>query len=359
MREIIVRICFIFSFASCALSNGNASPQMIVGVVAPLSGAFSSVGESIKNSVILASQKYDSDGRVKFLFEDDQMAPKNTVNAVTKLIEVDKVNALVVFGTPTSLAVNSIAESRQTPMVALSILDKVNAGKRFVFRHWVKAGILNDLILDGFKQRKYKNVAVVTTVNDAALDLRDRFRTSGIANILIDEEFDRQDVDFRAVIAKLRAKNPDSVYVLLWPPQLGIFVKQLREGGFSGDIFGYSNFEDPKEVEASGGKLVGGWYASGDDRNASAYYKDYEATYKAYPATGGANAYDVAKMLIEGSSAPNLTEHLHSLHDFSGTFGSYSSTGNNDFNLPAATKKVTAEGFEFISAPNSVPNSMK
>lgn len=57
-------------------------PSFKIGIVAPLTGSSASSGVTIKNSVQMAQLRFDPLKSVKFLFEDDQLAPKNTVSAV-------------------------------------------------------------------------------------------------------------------------------------------------------------------------------------------------------------------------------------------------------------------------------------
>ena len=331
----------------------EASPppkKRTIGVVAPLSGTAHSWGETVKNSVLLASKQFDSAHAVTFLFEDDQLQPKNTVTAVNKLILEDKVDGLIVYGSPTSLAVNSLAEQAKVPMIALSIVDRVVEGKKYVMKHWVPARTENDLISAEVRRHGYKRVAIVTAQNDAMLLLRNLFRESAAAEVVLDEEFPRENTDFRATVARIRSAAPDAVYVLLWSPQPGTFAKQLREQGYTGPIFGSHNLEDANEVKAAGGALEGAWLATGDDRNAIDYLSAYKSAYQSSPTAGGVDGFDVAAMFIAVSQSPDLNAALHGLKGFRGGFGVYGATEHNDFNIPAVLKQVTGESFRTLGA---------
>ena len=334
----------IFLFALPIFAT--ADTKLKVGVVAPLSGPAASAGEAIRNSITLASKNLDPTKKVNFIFEDDQMLPKNTVTAVNKLISSDQVHALIVFGTPTAAAVNSIAEQQQIPMIALSILDTIVNDKKFVVKHWVRAETENQLVVGTVRKRNYQRVAVVSTVNDAMLKLKDLFQVALPELVVTNEELNKDDMDFKTVIARLQASKPDAVYVLLWPPQPGLFVRQLREAGYKGEVFGAHNLEDLREVSSSNNTLVGSWFVTGNDKNAKDFYASYQKTYGDLPAAGGVNAYDVAYMLIRGSSAENLNHYLHNINNFTGLYGSYTSSGVNDFTIPAAIKVIKSNGFE-------------
>jgi len=338
----------IFVLLSVATLSSYANAEFKVGVVAPLSGMASSSGISISNSIVLASKKFDSRKTVEFIYEDDQLAPRNTVTAVNKLIKLDNVNALIVFGTSTSLAVNSIAEANKIPMIALSIDSKVVDGKYYVFKHWVSATVQNDLITSEVEKHDYNRVAVVSTVNDAMLKLRDLFKKEFPERVVADEEMNKDDTDFKTVISKILSTKPEAIYNLLWSPQPGLFARKLREDGYKGVIFGVHNIEDPGEIASSRGALLGSWLVSGDDSGATEYHYEYFKTYHEHPTAGGINAYDVAKILIEGANSLDLPNYIRNLKGFKGAYGQYNATGKNDFEIPAAIKIVTKDGFKFL-----------
>lgn len=311
-----------------------------VGVVIPLSGVAALSGVTIRNSISLASRKFDPEGKVRFLFEDDALTPSKTVTAVNKLILEDKVSALIVFGTPTSLAVAEIAEERRIPMVALSILNRVVTGKSYVVKHWVSAREENREVLNEIRRRKYKSVAVVATLNDAMLDLRDQFIESGEIKPAVSAEFAKDDMDFRTVIAKIVQAKPAAVYNLLWSPQTAAFSKQLRAARFAGDIFGVHNLDNQAEIEASEDTLRGAWFVTGDDSGAEEYYSQYLAQFGVNPVAGGTNAFDVATMILKGLGGSDLNNYLHTVKDFHGACGDYSATGFNDFSIRPKVKEV-------------------
>jgi branched-chain amino acid transport system substrate-binding protein len=319
-----------------------------IGVVLPLTGGASSNGEAIRNSILLAEQEFNSENNVSFIFEDDQLKPSNTVSAVNKLINIDKVQGLIVFGSPTSLAVAPIAEQKKIPMLAMSIVDRVVLNRKYVVKHWVTAIKENELIDQEIKRRNYKTVAIVTTSNDAMLKLRDLFLNSEPPKIVLNEEFANDDLDFRSTISKIKENNPDAVYVLLWAPQPGLFAKILRQSGYQNAIFGVHNLEDPNQVKASDGALNGAWYVSGDDRKANDYYAKYQKQYDSLPANGGINSYDATKLFIEGIKSGDLNNYLHTVKNFKGAYGTYSATGKNDFDIPAALKTIENNNFKFL-----------
>ncbi len=342
-------ILVIFSPALHAEPEAVCQRKLKVGVSLPLTAGAVSSGESVKNSIDLADREFDTANCVEFVFEDDQLLAKNTVANVNKFLDQDSVDALVIYGTPTSLAVASIAEARQVPMLAFSIMPQVVKDRRYVMKHWSSAEVLNQAVVRESELRAYRKVAIVSTQNDAMLGLRDLFRQSRPAAVVLDEEFSRDTFDFRASILKIINSKAEAVYVLLYPPQTSAFFKQLRELKFHNPAFGVHNIEDPQEVEAASGAMLGVWLANGDATRGLNYFVKYRQSYAKPPALGGGNGYDVAKMLIQAAQQKkSINDYLHNLHEFQGSLGVYSATPNNDFDIPAVIKVVSDSGFRVV-----------
>jgi len=360
MRSILLIVFILFAVNSCDRAKDeqqskavDINQQVKIGVITTLTAGPSSSGEAVKNSILLADELYDKEDRVVFLIEDDRFEPKNTVSAAKKLITIDGVRGLVVYGSPTSLAVNSIAEREKVPMIGLSIVKRVVADKLFVMKHWLTSQKQNHEVVQEARRRGYRSVAIVSTINDAMLALRDHFLASNKFNIVLNEELAIDDFDFRTIVSRVAQKGPDAVYLLLYPPQPGVFAKLLRQAGYEGDLFGVHNLEDPSEVKASEGALYGVWYVHGDDSAAGEYYEQYRKCFGKEPALGGTNGFDVAKLFIEGAYSGDINRYLHSVAEFEGTYGTYGATKENDFAIPAAVKVITNSGFDILRVNGS------
>lgn len=350
---ISLRAMVATALCGFALSNAQAGETKTVcqktlkiGVSLPLTVGAISSGEAVRNSIILADERYDAGNCVQFIFEDDQLLAKNTLTVVNKFIEVNHVDGVIVYGTPTSIAVGDVIEKNKIPMIALSILSKVVQGRTHIMKHWCTAERLNQAVTLEAKKRGYRNIAIVSTQNDAMLGLRDLFVKDKVANISLDDEYVRDNNDLRSSIAKITASRADAVYVLLYPPQTGVFMKQLRQQGFTGDAFGVHNIEDPHEVESSGEAMLGMWLANGDESAGEDYRSAYKKRFNAETALGGASGYDSAKIFIEASQQNgDVNAYLHNLKNFHGAFGTYNATANSDFDFGAVIKIVEQDGF--------------
>ena len=345
--NFFIALTLLFSgFVSA--SQADEKKVVTIGVSLPLTGPVAKVGVAVKNSIILADEKYDLDKRVEFIFEDDSYTASKTVSAVNKFISQDKVAGLIIFGSSPSLAVNSIAEKRKIPMVAISTATQVTDGMDFVVRHWLDPDIETAQVLREVEKRQYQTLAIVTTLNDGTLALRDEFLRLNKKKVVYDEQLDPSETTFHSIATKIKSTEPSAVYILLMPPQSGILARQLRNVGYTGDFFSGHPLEIDEEIKRKGNALLGTWYATTDDRAAKDFSQSYRNRFKEDPIAGCSNGHDIAKLFIQGLRTQDANKYLHTVQDFTGALGSYGANGKNGFTMGAVLKVVNEQGIRFL-----------
>ena len=95
----------------------EAALRYKIGVVLGLTGPAASFANSFKIAVDLALEDLpDADRRrVRVLFEDDGLSNLRAVSAGKKLLDIDKVDALITWSSGTALSLVSVTESRKVP----------------------------------------------------------------------------------------------------------------------------------------------------------------------------------------------------------------------------------------------------
>lgn len=336
----------------CAsLADAEANPHPVkIGVVCPLSGPLAVVGQTVKNSVAMADQEFDISSKVEFIIEDDQFIPKNTVTAVQKLIEIDKVSGLITFGSTTSLSVADMAQQHKIPLVAIAMSEKLTENRNFVFRHVTEPVTQIALIAREMRKRAYKTIGIVAASQDATLALRDALVIEAPAKIIVNEEVLPSEADLKALASKIRVKNPDAVFLSVLPPQLSILSRELRRSGYQGQFFSGIQGQNKHEIEVSNGALAGLIFASPDDRNAKNFYELYFKMFGQHAVPDAAEAYDVATLFIRAADSEEIRSSLAGTLNFSGIFGVYSASPKRTFALAGVLKHVNSEGnFEILN----------
>lgn len=322
----------------------HAESKMKIGVILALTGPIAPVGNSIKNAVLMADEKLDGKDQVEFLFEDDQFQAKNAVSAAEKLISRDKVSALITFSGSTSAAVSKLAELRKVPMIGITSLSNIGKEKQFVSTLFLGEEQQIATLTAACDRIGAKRVAVVTSIQDALLGLRQKFRDKNLGRITNDEEILPGDTNLGSVATKILAQKPDAVVLFLLPPQYSVLSKYLRDQGFKGKFLGGAPMFNPPEIKAAGGALNGAWLPGPESRTSADFLEKYQAKFHEPCISEGLYGYDTAALLVEAVKSGDIGRYVRDLKNFNGVAGSYPKSRENAFQVPVELREIGAEG---------------
>src|SRR5687768_18266032 len=105
---------------------GDGGDTIRVGVFGDLTGQTSSFGQSTKNGIELAVEEINNAGgingkKIQLIVEDDQGRPEQAKTVVSKLINQDRVHAVLgEVASTNSLAAAPVAQEAKIPMITPS-----------------------------------------------------------------------------------------------------------------------------------------------------------------------------------------------------------------------------------------------
>lgn len=345
------------------ISLSAESETYRIAAIIPLSGQIASLGNYVKNGIELAISELSPEQRkkVSIVYEDDQFNPTNTISAYRRLNSFEKLDAVIVLGSPTAKALSHISENDETILIAIGASDAtIVHQKRYTFIHWVTPEALGDKLVQGIINKDLKRIAFVVSEVEGAIAAAD-----GVSNALKEEgksefivyrqNFPLDQTDFRTALLRIKQRNADAVVVVLFPGSLSLFAKQFQVMQLPAELIGIETFEDEAEVKASNGALNGTWYANAS-QGTSEFVSQYRKRFGTQPGWGAANAYDTIKLISAatkqvGSSGDKISDFLRNVKNYKGAAGTYSATGDNRFTLPASLRVVTDKGFEDYPLP--------
>lgn len=309
---------FLFAVTCCAEDH-----RVRCGVVTAQTGVMKSSGVGIKNAMVLASEDAGFNQNIEFLFEDDQFLPKNTVSVVKKLIALDKVDCLVVFGSTTSLAVADIAEQMKVPLIAIAISPEVVSGRSYVLRAHLSSERQVETILPEIRNHIYKSVALVTTNQDATLSLREHFLPRTDLSVVLDEVINPDEVELKSLAVKIQSLHADSVFLNLLPPQGSGLARELKNIGFKGELFSGAPLANPSELKIAKGALDGAWFVSLDSVEAKDFFIQYRKRFSEEAPIQSLYGYEAAWLISSLPAGGNIFENIIQAKSFKGFFGDY------------------------------------
>ena len=347
IAAIIVGIYFV--------SNGTSklSTQTLkVGVILPLTGEVASLGENAKNGANLAYDELSGDlkQKIQLVFEDDNFQPKNTVSAFNKLVENDGANIIICFTSAPCSAVAPIADRNKIPLIAVASTP-VQKDRNFVVRLEISTTEEAKKLAQFIKEKGYSKIASIVAVQDGiqagygTLSNNSDFAAKEVAS----ESVKPDGKDFRTIIAKLKGKNPDLIFVGLLPGMAGEFGKQARELGYEGDFVGFNFIEGEETLVAAQGSLDGIVYTQAADPE-DWFAKKYKQVYNKSIGPGSAHFYDAITIIASGvekdiTASTEINQYLNRIKDFRGALGEYSSTKSHEFTLPLVLRTIRDNKF--------------
>ncbi len=219
-----------------------------IGIIAPFSGSHHATGKQGLSGMETARQlqPYLQNGdRIELVVEDDKNDPALSVQALKKLVEKDKVAAVITFSSSNPvLAMAKIADDYQTPILAaLATHPAVTRGNGFIsqlcfdddFQGTVAALFVRDeLLID--------KVAVFSDPDDSyssylAAKFESKFKSIGgeiTDRIYLTEETG----DVFKIIESVRAKTPELFYLPLFANDVLRIIREVRNLGWAPKMMG-------------------------------------------------------------------------------------------------------------------------
>ena len=359
MRKVLSVACIGMLLATaltgCGGDKKGSGDTIKIGGNLEMTGGSASYGKSAQNGIKLAIDAANANGgvlgkKIEFVVADNKSEAAEATNAMQKLIAQDKVIAVIGPNlSSASIAATSINTSAKvlaiTPMGTNPnvTVDKDGKTKDFMFRACFIDPFQGTVMATFAKDKvNAKNVAIlVDNSSDYAKGLAQFFKeafTKGGGKIVAEESYLQKDTDFKATLTKIKASNPDMIYVPGYYQEVGMIVKQAREMGLNVPMAGGDGWDSAKLPEIAGKAALNNTYFSSlyspDDD--SKLNKDFVAAYqKAYnekPDVFAALAYDSALLVINAIKTANAVDTVKIKDAMAKTSGFNGVSGNVTFN---------------------------
>jgi branched-chain amino acid transport system substrate-binding protein len=257
-----------FSTALAALAVlGSAFPAaaqetLKFGLAMPLTGSQSSYGrDQIKAAewgVADINAKGGVNGRkLEMIVLDTQADPTVGINAVNRLINVDKVP---VFVTAWSAVVKAVAPiANREKVLELSIganAPEISKLGDYVYTAFPLADVdVTALANYTFKTLGKKRVAVLYTNNDSGIEAARHYRSvfeKAGGQVVAFEAYDPKATDFTGTLLKVRTANPEMIHLHGLVADMPLVIAQMRQLGMKQRVTTYAGGYNPQMIEKAG-----------------------------------------------------------------------------------------------------------
>ncbi len=337
-----------------------------IGGVFTLTGDASAWGEVAKNATVLAVDEVNSRGgingkQIELITEDSRSTSEGSVSAVSKLLSIDNVVAIV---GPTWLDVYQGAAPLVKDNNILMIspdggIEAINGKEvnRNVFSTWYRSDVKAKLIAKHMADSGVKRLAIAVQNDSFYIDLSGRIKkyAQQFGVSVVDLELINSGTkDMRSVVLKIKALQPDAVMIGLYDEEglLG-FLRARQQIAPRLKLYGdelLADFVDKQPYI----DLLNGVEFFHATSPASSFDAAYKARFNSDPIYGAGPAYDATMIILKALSdrgigaddndyLRNTTFHTVSYGDM--TFDEIGGveTKNNQFDLKVLRDRVVSD----------------
>ena len=365
---------------------GGQTGQIVVGYYGDLTGRTSNFGQSTKRGVEMAADEINKAGgingrQITILSEDDEGRPEKAATVVTKLINQDRVVALLgEVASGNTLAAAPKAQAANVPMISPSSTNPaVTQVGDYISRVCFIDPFQGDVMAKfAVNTLKAKTAAIMLDFNAPySRGLTEFFEASfkKLGGTILDKQsYTQGDRDYKGQLTAIRAKNPDVIYVPGYYGEVGVISKQAKQLNIKAPMLGGDGWDSTQLWDLGGDSLNGDYISnhySVDDPSPAIqkFVADYKARNGEVPDALAALGYDAMKVLADAirragtTEGPQLKDAINATKGFVGVTGTISLDKDRNAVKPAVVLKLQDKKYiyqetiypEGMTAPASAP----
>jgi branched-chain amino acid transport system substrate-binding protein len=323
--------------AAPAAAPAEETITVKIGSAGPLTGEIAHLGKDNDNGVRLAidqanEKKIKLGGKtVKFevLSEDDQADPKLGPTIAQKLADAKAAGVVGHLNSGVTIPASAVYNQAGLPMISGSATNPklTEQGFKDIFRVCARDDQQGPAVAQYLESMKVKKVAIADDATaygeGLANQVEAKLKAAGV-DVVAHEKTNDKATDFKAILTKIKGRNPDAVFYGGMDATGGPMLKQARELGIKAVFtFGDGACTD-KMKELAGDKNADGFICSQAGLPVEAASKSfldaYKAKYNVAPIIYAPFTYDAANLLIaamQKADSPDPAKYLPDLQKIS------------------------------------------
>jgi branched-chain amino acid transport system substrate-binding protein len=351
--------------------GGDQTGPIVIGYYGDLSGRTSNFGQSTKAGVEMAADELNKAGgingrQIKILSEDDEGRPEKAATVVTKLIDQDRVVALLgEVASGNTLAAAPKAQTAQVPMISPSSTNpKVTEVGEYISRVCFidpfQGSVMAKFAANTLKAKK---AAIMLDFNSPySRGLTEFFEASftKLGGEIVDKQsYTQGDRDYKGQLTAIRSKNPDVIYVPGYYGEVGVIAKQAKQLDIKAPMLGGDGWDSTQLWDLGGDSLNGDYISnhySVDDPSPAIqkFVADYKARNGNVPDALAALGYDAMRVLADAikragtTEGPKLKDAINATKDFAGVTGTISLDAQRNAVKPAVVLKLQDRKYIYV-----------
>ncbi|MEA3424310.1 MAG: ABC transporter substrate-binding protein [Bacillota bacterium] len=374
---VVLVLAFVLVLTACSAPQEEAveETQEVVkfGVFEPLTGANAAGGAMEVEGLEIAHELYPEvlGMPIELVIVDNKSDKVEAANAATKLVDQDKVNAVIgSWGSSFSMAAGPIVMDAGVPALGTSCTNPlVTLGNDYYFRvtfiDSFQGVVMANYAYDVIGAEK---VAIVQEIsNDYSVGLV-KFFTDAFVELTGDEDsivyvasYNTGDQDFTAQLTNIKTFEPDAIFAPGNYSESAMLIKQAKELGIEVTFLGADTWETPEFIDIGGSAVDGTVFSTFFDSKvpltpeSEVFLDAYRAKYGKEPASVTALAYDAYILLVDAieragsADSEAIRDALAATDGFDGAAGVIKLDSNGDAVKNAVIKTIVDGEFTYLT----------
>lgn len=351
--------------------TGGSGDTILVGEYGSMTGSEATFGKSMDDGIKLAVEEFNKGGGLngkKVAIagpEDTESVAQKSETAVKRLVDKKVVVVLGEIASGASKAGGPICQDNKIPMITpASTNPTVTEIGDYIFRVCFIDSVQGPAMAKFAREDLKAQTAAIfyDQGQPYSTGLRDEFKKSFEergGKIVGEATYTKDDRDFNAPLTRIKAANPDVIYVPGYYTQTGAISKQARSLGIQSPLLGGDGWDSDKYFESAGTDVVNCYFtnhAAYDDPNpkVQAFVSAYKAKYNGKePDSMAILGYDAAMVAFDAMkrakslSGPDLRDAIAATKDFDGVSGKISINSHRDADKSVVIQEVANGKFRF------------
>lgn len=270
------KYAFLFASGIFSINSGpvhGAAKTLKIAIAGPHTGPYAAFGEQFWKGSVQAAEDVNKAGgvngmKVELVKADDACEPKQAVSVANKVVEKDRVSAVIGhFCSSSTMPASEIYDEAGVLMITPGSTNPMITERKLptILRMCGRDDQQGVIAAEFIKNKlKGKRVAVIHDKDTYGRGLADamvkHLNALGTKEVLY-EGLTRGEKDFNALVTKIKALKADVVYFGGLHTEAGPLVRQIREQGLKSSFVSGDGIVSDDFLTAAGGKnFVNGVY---------------------------------------------------------------------------------------------------
>lgn len=348
----LITLAAILVYWIATSSNKDGPSEKRVLAILPLSGPSGDLGLSVKNGMEIAISDFNAshDSNFDILFEDTK-GDANVARDIYQQYRNDSAvnhDAVLSWMSSAANSLRPLTREDRTVLFAGAAVPGITSSDGLVVRVWPVAKYIGDMMADEVAKVGHRKVCIVHVNDDYGLSVARAFKTNFEEHggqVVLMEAASSTDTDFRSLVEKILAIEPDAIYSPAYGNIYTKLLKYIREADLSGidlyaDITLLSKFTLREMGNAADGVIVPALNvdlgaAGTTDPQALDFIRKHQARFGFEPDFNAALGYtmvDVCLQALTNDSKQPVEDRIRN-RKFQTPFGFIGFTSDNDCDI--------------------------